>query len=269
MAGFREYAQYDGLGLAALVRQGDVSPAELVAAAFDAIERLNPELNAVIHTMEAHAEAVLREGPADGPFHGVPFLAKDLMISYAGIPTGGACRLTDGFTRDYDSDLVTRFKASGIVTIGKTNTPELGMNASAEPVLTGPTHNPWKLGLVGRRLQRRLRLRPWRPESCRWPMPMTAGVQPVFPATCCHLDGPQADPRGRNPAGPDYGEIWGGLVSEHIVSRSVRDTAVMLDCTAGPSVGDPYLGAAARAAVSRGSGARSGAAAHRGHRCRR
>ena len=238
MAGFREYAQYDGLGLAALVQQGEVSPNELVAAAFDAIERLNPDLNAVIHTMEDHAEAVLREGPADGPFHGVPFLAKDLMISYAGIPTGGACRLTDGFTRDYDSDLVTRFKASGIVTIGKTNTPELGMNASAEPVLTGPTHNPWRLGLVAGG------------SSGGSGAAVAAGIVPMahandgggstrIPATCCHLVGLKQT-RGRNPAGPDYGEIWGGLVSEHIVSRSVRDTAAMLDCTAGPSVGDPY-----------------------------
>ena len=142
MAGFEEYSRYDGLGLAALVRQGEVSPAELAAAAFDAIERVNPKLNAVIRTMEAHAEATLREGPAEGPFRGVPFLAKDLMTSYAGIPTGGACRLTQGFTRDWDSDLVTRFKASGVVTVGKTNTPELGMNASAEPVLTGAAAGP-------------------------------------------------------------------------------------------------------------------------------
>ena len=154
MAGFEEYTQYDGLGLAALVQQGEVSPNELVAAAFDAIERLNPDLNAVIHTMEDHAEAVLREGPADGPFHGVPFLAKDLMISYAGIPTGGACRLTDGFTRDYDSDLVTRFKASGIVTIGKTNTPELGMNASAETRPHGPHAQSVEARPCGRRLRR-------------------------------------------------------------------------------------------------------------------
>ena len=239
MAGFQEYSQYDGLGLAALVRQGEVSPDELVAAAFDAIERVNPELNAVIHTMEAHAEAVLREGPADGPFRGVPFLAKDLMISYAGIPTGGACRLTDGFTRDYDSDLVMRFKASGVVTIGKTNTPELGMNASAEPVLTGPTHNPWKLGLVAGG------------SSGGSGAAVAAGIVPMahandgggstrIPATCCHLVGLKQT-RGRNPAGPDYGEIWSGLVSEHIVSRSVRDTAAMLDCTAGPTVGDPYF----------------------------
>ena len=180
MVGFKEYAQYDGLGLAALVQQDEVSPAELVAAAFDAIGRLNPELNAVIHTMEAHAEAVLREGPADGPFHGVPFLAKDLMTSYASIPTGGACRLTDGFTRDYDSDLVTRFKASGIVTIGKTNTPELGMNASAEPVLTGPTHNPWILDFLPA-APAAVPLRPWRLASYRWPMPTTAAARHGFP----------------------------------------------------------------------------------------
>ena len=239
MTGFKEYSRYDGLGLAALVRRGEVSPEELVVAAFEAIERVDPQLNAVVARMDAHAEEVLREGPAAGPFRGVPFLAKDLLISYAGIPTGGASRLTDGFTRGHDSDLVKRFKASGIVTIGKTNTPELGMNASAEPVLNGPTRNPWKLELSAGG------------SSGGSAAAVAAGIVPMahandgggstrIPATCCHLVGLKQT-RGRNPAGPDHGDIWSGLVSEHIVSRSVRDTAAMLDCTAGPSIGDPYF----------------------------
>ncbi|MBI06596.1 MAG: amidase [Rhodospirillaceae bacterium] len=239
MATFAEYAQYDGLGLADLVRRKEVSPAELVSSAYAVIERLNPQLNAVICSLEDHAQKTLETGPSKGPFHGVPFLLKDLMVSLAGVPTNCGSRLSDGYTRSYDSDLVTRFKESGVVIIGKTNTPELGMNASTEPVLNGPTHNPWNLALTPGG------------SSGGSAAAVAAGIVPMahandgggstrIPATCCHLVGLKPT-RGRNPAGPDLGEIWNGFVSEHIVSRSVRDTAAMLDCTAGPSPGDPYF----------------------------
>jgi amidase len=239
MTGFADYADYDGLGMADLVRRKAVSPSELVAAAYDAIERLNPKLNAVVHQLQETARETLHAGPADGPFHGVPFLLKDLMTSLAGVPTNAASRLSEGYTRPYDSDLVTRFKASGIVIIGKTNTPELGMNASTEPVLNGPTHNPWNLDLTPGG------------SSGGSAAAVAAGIVPMahandgggstrIPATCCHLVGLKQT-RGRNPAGPDLGEIWNGFVSEHIVSRTVRDTAAMLHCTAGRSPGDPYF----------------------------
>ena len=238
MAKFKEYSTFDGLGLAELVAKGDVSPRELVDTAFDAIDRLNPKLNAIINRMEDHAEAVLREGPANGPFRGVPFVAKDLLISYAGIPTSGASRLTEGYTRNYDSELVKRFKSSGVITIGKSNTPELGLNASAEPILNGPTRNPWNLDHTTGG------------SSGGSAAAVASGIVPMghandgggstrIPATCCHLVGLKQT-RGRNPAGPDNGEIWTGLVCEHIVSRTIRDTAAMLDCTSGYSVGDPY-----------------------------
>ena len=239
MSTFAEYSNYDGLGLADLVRRKEVSPAELVASAYTAIEHLNPRLNAVICLLEDQAQKTLEAGPSNGPFHGVPFLLKDLMTSLAGVPTNGAWRLSEGYTRPYDSDLVTRFKASGVVIIGKTNTPELGMNASTEPVLNGPTHNPWDLELTPGG------------SSGGSAAAVAAGIVPMahandgggstrIPATCCHLVGLKPT-RGRNPAGPDLGEIWNGFVSEHIVSRSVRDTAAMLDCTAGPWPGDPYF----------------------------
>jgi len=234
-----EYAEYDGLGLADLVRRKEVSPAELVTLAYSAIERLNPQLNAVICRLEDHAQKTIEAGPSMGPFHGVPFLLKDLMTSLAGVPTNGACRLSEGYTRSYDSDLVSRFKASGVVIIGKTNTPELGMNASTEPVFNGPTHNPWDLTLTPGG------------SSGGSAAAVAAGIVPMahandgggstrIPATCCHLVGLKPT-RGRNPAGPDLGEIWNGFVSEHILSRSVRDTAAMLDFTAGPWPGDPYF----------------------------
>ena len=236
---FAEYAEYDGLGLADLVRRKEVSPAELVSSAYAAIKRVNPQLNAVISLLEDHAQKTLEAGPSNGPFHGVPFLLKDLLTSLAGVPTNGACRLSEGYTRPYDSDLVTRFKASGVIIIGKTNTPELGMNASTEPILNGPTHNPWDLELTPGG------------SSGGSAAAVAAGIVPMahandgggstrVPASCCHLVGLKPT-RGRNPAGPDLGEIWNGFVSEHIVSRSVRDTAAMLDCTAGPRPGDPYF----------------------------
>lgn len=235
----KEYANFDGTGLAELVRLKEVSPEELVESAFEAINRLNPKLNAVIALLKEHAHETLKSGPTDGPFKGVPFLLKDLMTSLAGVPTNGACRLSLGYTRSYDSNLVTRFKASGVIIIGKTNTPELGMNASTEPVLNGPTHNPWNVDLTPGG------------SSGGSAAAVAAGIVPMahandgggstrIPATCCHLVGLKPT-RGRNPAGPDLGEIWNGFVSEHIVSRTVRDTAAMLDCSSGPSPGDPYF----------------------------
>lgn len=235
----KEYADYDGLGLAELVRLKEVSPADLVETAYAAIGRVNPELNAVITLLKEHAHDTLTLGPANGPFRGVPFLLKDLMTSLAGVPTNGASRLSVGYRRSFDSDLVSRFKSSGVIIIGKTNTPELGMNASTEPVLNGPTHNPWNLELTPGG------------SSGGSAAAVAAGIVPMahandgggstrIPATCCHLVGLKPT-RGRNPAGPDLGEIWSGFVSEHIVSRTVRDTAAMLDCSSGPFPGDPYF----------------------------
>ena len=233
-----EYARYDGLGLAALVRRGDVSSRELADAAFDAIERVNPKINAVTTLLHDLVDQTLHAGPPDGPFKGVPFLAKDLLIFYAGVPTTGACRLFEGYTRDFDSELVRRFKRAGLVTIGKTNTPELGMNASTEPVMYGPTLNPWDTALSPGG------------SSGGSAAAVAAGIVPMahandgggstrIPAGCTGLVGLKPS-RGRNPVGPDAGEIWSGLVGEHIVSRTVRDSAAMLDCTSGPDTGDPY-----------------------------
>jgi len=238
MASFREYANLDGLGLAELVRRREITPRELFQSAMEVLERIDPSINAVAFTMEGEAEAALRAGPPDGPFMGVPFLAKDLVISYAGVPTNCGSRLTQGFTRPFDSELVLRFRRAGLITIAKTTTPELGLCASTESVLHGATRNPWHLDrVVGG-------------SSGGSAAAVAAGIAPLghandgggsirIPASCCGLVGLKPT-RGRNPLGPDLGDMWAGLVAEHVVTRSVRDTAAMLDCTAGPAPGDPY-----------------------------
>ncbi len=238
MLSLTEYADHDALDLAALVRRKEVSAAELVETAFAAIERLNPQLNAVISVMAEEAQASAAGALPDGPFRGVPFLIKDLVVSYAGVPTDCGSRLFAGWTRDFDSEILKRWKAAGLVVIGKTNTPELGSSGSTEPVATGPAHNPWKLGYTTGG------------SSGGSVAAVAAGIVPAAhandgggsirgPASCCGLVGLKPT-RGRNPLGPDAGEMWNGLVVEHVVSRSVRDSAALLDCTAGPDVGDPY-----------------------------
>ena len=141
-----EYADQDGMGLAALVRSGQVKATELMAAALASIEQLNPKLNAVTHTMRPEAEAMIAAGLPDGPYTGVPFLLKDLSPTVANVPTSAGSRFFGGVVRSYDTELVRRWKQAGLVMVGKTNTPELGSSGSTEPVATGPVHNPWGLG---------------------------------------------------------------------------------------------------------------------------
>jgi len=230
----------DALALASLVRNREVSPEELVDATIARIERLNPTLNAVIHRMDEQARAAARRpADSDSPFAGVPFLIKDLIAEYAGTPIregsrflGNAC-LSEGH-----SEFVARLEAAGMVVAGKTNTPEFGLLPTTEPERFGPSHNPW--------------------DPSRTPggssggsaAAVAAGIVPMahandgggsirIPASCCGLFGLKPT-RGRNPLGPWYGDLGSGLAVEHAVSRSVRDSAALLDATAGPSPGDPY-----------------------------
>ncbi|RME39497.1 MAG: amidase, partial [Thermoflexia bacterium] len=145
MSGLPEYERYDGLGLAELVRKGEVSPTELVEEAIRRIEKVNPQINAVIHPMYDLARQQVQQGLPDGPFRGVPFLLKDLLVHYAGVPTrSGSCFFRD-FVPDHDSEIVRRYRRAGVVILGKTNTPELGLVPYTEPALCGPTRNPWNL----------------------------------------------------------------------------------------------------------------------------
>ena len=239
---FKEYASFDGLGLAELVRKGDVSPTELIEAAIERIERYNPQLNAVIYKMYSQgreaAAALAKPGNERRPFHGVPFLLKDILGNYAGVPTAAACRFMTGVPAAHDDTLVTRYKAAGLVALGKTNAPECGILPTTESVLYGPCRNPWNLDhSTGG-------------SSGGSAAAVAAGIVPLahandgggsirIPASCCGLVGLKPT-RGRNPMGPDLGDVMSGFVAEHIVSRTVRDSAGVLDCTHGPEVGDPY-----------------------------
>jgi amidase len=236
---FPEYANYDGLGLAELVRKGDVTPTQLVEEAISRIEQHNPKLNAVIYKMYDHARQAAANALPDGVFKGVPFLLKDLMAAYAGVPITAGCRFLKDYVPPYDSEMVKRYKATGVVILGKTNTPEFGITPFTEPELFGPTHNPWDVqrtpggssGGSASAVAARI-------------VPLASGGDGGgsirIPASCCGLFGMKPT-RGRTPTGPDAYELWEGLAIEHVVTRSVRDSAAMLDAISGGDPGAPYV----------------------------
>ncbi len=239
---FAEYANFDGLGLAELVKKGDVTPTELVEEAIARIEKHNPKLNAVIYKSyergRAAAAALTKSRQEHRLFHGVPFLLKDILGNCEGMPTTLACRFMTGVVATHDDTLVARYKAAGLIPLGKTNAPECGILPTTEPVLYGPCRNPWNLGhSTGG-------------SSGGSAAAVAAGIVPLahandgggsirIPAACCGLVGLKPT-RARNPAGPDIGDLMSGLAVEHVVSRTVRDCAAALDCTHGPEPGDPY-----------------------------
>ena len=238
MAKLDDLALLDATAQAELVRRREVKPIELVDAAIERIERLNPTLNAVVTPMYEQARAAATGELPDGPFAGVPFLLKDLFAAYAGVRmTSGSTFLRD-YVPDHDSELVIRLKRAGLIILGKTNTPEFGLTVTTEPRLFGPSRNPWDTG------------RTTGGSSGGSAAAVAAGLVPAahgndgggsirIPASCCGLFGLKPT-RARNPVGPDYGDVFGGLAIDHVLTRSVRDSAAMLDVTSGPDVGDPY-----------------------------
>jgi len=238
MTGFNDYDKHDGLGLAELVRKKEVKPSDLVEEAISRIEELNPQLNAVIHRMYDLARKAAEGNLPDGPFSGVPFLLKDLMADYAGVPMRKGSRFHNEFVPDHDSEMVRRFKAAGVIVLGKTNTPEYGLLPVTEPELFGPSNNPWDLTRTtggssgGSAAAVAARMVPLAHGN-------DGGGSIRIPASCCGVFGLKPT-RGRNPLGPDLGEAWHGLACDHVLTRSVRDSAEMLDATAGPDVGAPY-----------------------------
>ncbi len=238
MATFPEYGDYDGLGLAALVRRKKITPGELVEAAIERIEKLNPHLNAVIHTMYDQARERARNMIEEGPFAGVPFLLKDLLAAFAGEPMACGSRFLKGWRPSDHTEMVRRFLKAGVIVLGKTNTPELGLVPTTEPEAFGPTRNPWNTACTpggssgGSAAAVAARM-----------VPMASGGDGGgsirIPAACCGLFGLKPS-RGLNPTGPIEGDLWHGLVAEHILTRSVRDSAAMLDATCGPDAGCAY-----------------------------
>jgi amidase len=236
---FPDYESYDSLGLAALIRRREVSAGEVVEAAIVRIEARNPAINAVIHTMFDQARRTASAPLPDGPFAGVPFLLKDLLAACAGEPLTSSCRFLAAHVSDHDSELVTRHRRAGLVFLGKTNTPELGILGVTEPVLHGPTRNPWQLEQTpggssgGSAAAVASRMVPIAHGG-------DGGGSIRIPASCCGVFGLKPS-RGRNPLGPDFGEAWCGMVQEHALTRSVRDSAALLDATCGPDLGAPYF----------------------------
>jgi amidase len=233
-----EYDDLDGLGMAELVRTGQVSPAELLTAAAERIEARNPALNAVIRPLVDHAKARIKTLP-DGPFHGVPFLLKDLKVTLAGVPTSNASRLTRDWCPDRNSVTTERYLAAGLQILGKTNTPEFGLMGCTEPKLWGPTRNPWNTDHTpggssgGSAAAVAARMVPIAQGG-------DGGGSIRIPASCCGLFGLKPT-RGRVTLAPWAGEGWGGFAQEHALTRSVRDSAGMLDVVDQPTPGEPYV----------------------------
>lgn len=234
-----ELALLDATAQADLVRRKEVSPVEMVDAAISRIERLNPKLNAVITPLFDFARAEAATASIDGPFAGVPFLLKDIVAEYEGTPLSeGSALLAGHYVSSEDSELVRRYREAGLIILGKTNTPEFALLPTTEPRLFGPSRNPWDTSLTTGG------------SSGGSTAAVAAGMVAVahandgggsirVPSSCCGLVGLKPT-RGRNSLGPFYGDVASGLLCDHVVTRSVRDTAAILDATAGAVAGDPY-----------------------------
>ena len=228
----------DALGLAALVKARKVSPGELLDAAIARAEALNPRFNFLAQRHYERARKAVTAGLPDGPFRGVPWLLKDLNTYIAGELTEGGSRFYQGFRPTVTSELVNRIERAGFVIFGKTTAPEFGLTATTENKLTGDTRNPWNPAHIAGG------------SSGGAAAAVSAGVLPAahatdgggsirIPASCCGLFGLKPS-RGRVPMGPPRTEGWGGLSVHHAVTHSVRDSAAILDATAGVEPGSRY-----------------------------
>ena len=235
---FDEYRKHDATALAGLIARRDVSPAEVLEAAIARAEEINPAINAIVHKQYEQARRAVAARSSNGPLKGVPYLIKDLGFFETGEPATFGSRLFKDFIADHDTAYVTRCKQAGLAIMGRSASPEFGLNPNTEPRLYGACHNPWNLD--------------YSPggSSGGAAAAVSAGILPVahatdgggsirIPAAQCGLFGLKPS-RGRVSMAPDAGEGWGGLSAGHVVSRSVRDSALLLDCTAGPEPGDPY-----------------------------
>ncbi len=239
MTNLNGYSDYDGVGLADLVRKGEVTPNELLEDALAGVDAVNGQLNGVTARIDDLARAEVEAGLPSGPFTGVPFFLKELGIQAKGTPSRAGSKLGAGVIASEDSELMRRFRASGVITAAMCATPELGYNPTTESQLYKPTHNPWDLTRT-----------PGGSSGGSAAM-VAAGVVPMahandgggsirIPASCCGLVGLKPT-RQRVPTGPSFGDWLNGYAIELIVSRSVRDTAVMLDSVQGPDLGPPNI----------------------------
>jgi amidase len=236
-----DYGACDALDLADLVRRREASAAELLEEAIARNERMNPKLGAVVTTLydDARREAAAPSAEsAVGPFAGVPFLVKDIYADMTGVAATSCSRYLAEYRPPHDATIVERLRQAGVIIFGRTNAPELGLLPVTEPELYGPTRNPW--------------------DPARTPggssggaaAAVAAGIVPLahandgggsirIPASCCGLFGLKPT-RARTPAGPDHSQLWNGFTVTHAISRSVRDSAALLDAVAGPEPTSPY-----------------------------
>jgi amidase len=239
---FKEYGNYDAVGLAELVRTKQVTPKELLDEAIARTARVDPEINAVVVKHYDYADGQISKGLPEGPFTGVPFLLKDLELLQGTRTTFGASVYRDNVA-DHNGTLAQRFLDAGVTIFGKSASPEWGLMPTTEPRLYGPTRNPWNLahssggssGGAGAAVAARI-------------LPVAhasdGGGSIRIPASACGLFGLKPT-RARNPFGPDRGEGWGGFSCGHVLSISVRDSAAMLDTVAGPELTSIYYAPAA------------------------
>ncbi|HEX2552086.1 MAG TPA: amidase family protein [Microvirga sp.] len=233
-----EFAAFDATALAGLVARRQVTPRELVESAIDRIEEAEPRLAGMAErAFERAREDAEADLPA-GPFAGVPFLLKDNLHVAAGLPYRNGSRIWRGFVPEADSELVRRFRAAGLIVLGSTKVPELSLTPVTEPKHFGRANNPWGLdrttggssGGASAHVAAR---------SVPMAHATDGGGSIRIPASCCGLFGLKPT-RGRTPTGPFTGEAWHGAAIGHAVTRSVRDSARLLDAVAGPDLGAPY-----------------------------
>ncbi|HEX2547693.1 MAG TPA: amidase [Ramlibacter sp.] len=236
---FDDYRKQDAVGLAALVRRREASPLELLEVAIARADAMQPSVGALAQRLYDHGREEIRRGLPDAPLTGVPFLLKNLSAQLAGTVTTGACRLLQDAVAPADSTITERYRQAGLVIFGKTNSPEFGLSASTESTIHGTTRNPWNLQRTAGG------------SSGGAAAAVAAGIVPAahasdgggsirIPASCCGLFGLKPT-RARTPVGPWAAQSWGSLGVMHVVSRSVRDSAALLDATQGPAEGDPYM----------------------------
>lgn len=242
MTAIAEYGQLDGLALADLVRRGEVAPHELAEEAIRRAEAVGAKLGAVVAPMYERARDMSRGTLPEGPYRGVPFLLKDLIAAIAGAPLQSGSRFFRGHVPAHDSEIVRRYLAAGLVPVGKTATSELGITPYVETAAHGPCKNPWDPA------------RSAGGSSGGSAAAVAARIVPVatggdgggsirIPASCCGIFGLKPT-RGRTPLGPDRAEAWQGFAVQHVLTRSVRDSAALLDATCPPEPGAPYYPAA-------------------------
>ena len=235
---FEEYRKHDAISLAGLIAEREISAEEVLEAAIARAEQVNPVINGIVHKQYEQARKAVGARLSEGLLKGVPYLIKDLGFFETGEPATYGSRLFKDFVADHETGYVTRCKRAGLVFIGRSSSPEFGLNPNTEPRLYGSCHNPWNLEYSAGG------------SSGGAAASVAAGILPMahatdgggsirIPAAQCGLFGLKPS-RGRVSMAPDAGEGWGGLSAGHVVSRSVRDSALMLDCAAGMEPGDPY-----------------------------